>query len=115
MRRSQIPSADSRALVVDRLRYLVGERASQADEAEDVEFEPLPPPRFSRLHVGVVTVLVVFGLLVAGWALLRSRPVQIADPGAAMTVSTPSATQQSSSSSQAPTIVVHVAGAVRQP
>jgi competence protein ComEA len=118
MRRSNPPSADSRALVVDRLRYLVGSQAHQADLVEeDVDVEPLPVPRFSRVHLGVVTVLVLLGLLAAGWALLRSRPVAVPSPGAAITVSTPAPTGHSSSGRAATptTIVVHVAGAVRRP
>jgi hypothetical protein len=96
MRGSNLAGADSRALVVNRLRYLVGHPAQVTEDVdvEDVDVEPLPVPRFSRLHVGVVTVLVLLGLLAAGWALLRSWPVPIADPAAAVTVSTPVPTQQ---------------------
>jgi competence protein ComEA len=120
MRRSNPPSADSRALVVDRLRYLVGHQAGQAqpqaDPVDDLDVEPLPVPQFHRLHVGVVTVLVLLGLLAAGWALLRSRPVEVPGPSTAVTVSTPAATGHGSSSGATPTsIVVHVAGAVRRP
>jgi len=117
MRRSHVPVADSRALVVDRLRYLVGDRAEETEVAEQIEVEPLPPPRFSRLHVGVVAVLVVSRLLVAGWVLLRSRPVPIACPAAPLTLSTPAPAGGGSASSapNATTIVVHVAGAVRRP
>ena len=112
-----MPSPDSRTLAMDRLRYLVGDRATRADSVADVEVESLPAPEFSRFHVGVVTVLVLLGLLAAGWALFRSRPVPIAGPAAAVTVTTPSPTgQRSSPSSASPTtIVVHVAGAVRRP
>jgi competence protein ComEA len=119
MRRSNLPSAESRALVANRLRYLVGDQADQDDPMEDVDVgvEPLPAPRFSRMHVGVVTVLVLVGLVAAGWALLRSRPVQVTSPQAAVAVSTPVATGQPSSAGSATpaTIVVHVAGAVRRP
>ena len=107
--------------MVDRLRYLVGHQAEQAqpqaDVVEDLDVEPLPVPRFHRLHVGVVTVLVLLGLLAAGWALLRSRPVVVPGPGAAMTVSTPAAIGHGSSGDGATpsSIVVHVAGAVRRP
>jgi competence protein ComEA len=118
MRRSNAPGTGSRALVVDRLRYLVGNQTRQPELTEEVEVEPLPPaPRFHRLHLGVVTVLVLIGLLAAGWALLRSRPVAVPKPDAAVTVSTPAPTGQLSSGSAATptTIVVHVAGAVRRP
>ena len=59
------------------------------------------------------------GLLGAGWALLRARPVAVASPGAPVSVSTPvpevgSATPERTST-PAPTIVVHVLGAVRDP
>jgi competence protein ComEA len=122
MRRSSLASADSRALAVDRLRYLVGTQPKLAHPVEDVEepdVEPLPAPRFHRLHMGVVTVLVLLGVLAAGWTLLRSRPVPISGPDTAMTVSTPAATGPPSSAggpAPSPTmIVVHVAGAVRRP
>ena len=118
MRRTNPPSADSRALVADRLRYLVGSQPDQADLVEDVDVEPLPVARFSRLHLGIVTVLVLLGLLAAGWALLRARPIAIPSPGAAVAVTTPAVTTGPSSSERSATpttIVVHVAGAVRRP
>src|SRR4051794_5212168 len=94
MRRSNLPSPQSRALVANRLRYLVGDQAENGDPIEevDIDVEPLPVSRFSRIHVAVVTVLVLVGLVSAGWALLRSRPVQIPGPPAAVAVSTPEAT-----------------------
>jgi competence protein ComEA len=103
--------------VADRLRYLLGNQADQVEPAEDLEVEPLPPVRFSRLHVGIVTMLVLLGLLAAGWALLRARPVPAVGPNAVVTVSTPAATDSPSSSGRVTptTIVVHVAGAVRRP
>ena len=118
MRRSNAPSTDSRAVVVDRLRYLVGNQTPRPELIEEVEVEPLPlAPRFHRLHLSVVTVLVLLGLLAAGWALLRSRPVAVPKPDAGLTVSTPAPNGQLSSGSGATptTIVVHVAGAVRRP
>ena len=118
MRRSDPPpSAGTRALVADRLRYLFGNQPDQVDLAEDLEVEPLPVPRFSRMHLGIVTVLVLLGLVAAGWALLRARPVPVAGPDAAVTVTTPAATGSSPSSGRVTptTIVVHVAGAVRRP
>ena len=118
MTRSSAPSTDGRAVVVDRLRYLVGNQTQPQELIEEVEVDPLPlAPRFHRLHLGVVTVLVILGLLAAGWALLRSRPVAFPKPDAGVTVSTPApAGPLSSGSGVTPTtIVVHVAGAVRRP
>ena len=80
--------------------------------------DELPRPGFSRLHVGVVGVLLVLGLLAAGWLLLRARPVAVASPGEVVTMSTPSQTAPTASSatSQSATgLVVHVLGAVRDP
>ena len=118
MRGTNPSSADSRALAADRLQYLLGNQTSQiTSQVTDVEVEPLPPPRFHRLHLGIVTVLVLLGLLAAGWALLRARPVAVPSPGATVTVSTPPATSAPSSTGGAEqtSIVVHVAGAVRRP
>jgi competence protein ComEA len=115
MRRSHPPSDDSRALVADRLQYLLGTTHTETGVAIDVE--PLPPPRFHRLHVAIVTVLVLLGLLAAGWTLLRARPVALPGPVSAVTASTPPATGRASATVQASqtAIVVHVAGAVRRP
>ena len=77
-----------------------------------------PPRGFTRLHLSVVSALVVFGLLCAGWALLRSRPVAVASPGAPASVSTPHpevGASPSGPTTRASTIVVHVLGAVRVP
>ena len=118
MRGTNSPSADSRAVVADRLQYLLGNQMSQtASQVPDLEVEPIPPPRFHRLHLGIVTVLVLFGLLAAGWALLRARPVAVPGPELAVTVSTPPATSAPSSTvgAKQTSIVVHVAGAVRRP
>ena len=62
-------------------------------------------------------MLVLLGLLAAGWTLLRARPVALPGPAAAVTVSTPPATTASATASQTSqtAIVVHVAGAVRRP
>jgi competence protein ComEA len=119
MRRSNLPSSESRALVAHRLRYLVGDQPDDGDPIREVDIdpEPLPPARFSRMHLAVVTVLVLVGLVAAGWALLRSRPVQITGPPAVVAVSTPEATGRppTAGSPTPATIVVHVAGAVRRP
>jgi competence protein ComEA len=87
-----------------------------------------PPPlrRFRRSHLGVVAVLLVLGLLVAGWSALRARPVAIAS-----TPAPPAAASARPSSAAAPTasprstagaaatpqvqILVHVLGAVKKP
>jgi competence protein ComEA len=114
MRRSNPPSADSRALVADRLRHLLGD---QTGPRVAVEIEPLRPPRFGRQHLAVVTVLVLLGLLATGWTLLRARPVALPGPAAAVTVSAPADTSASAATGQPrqSTIVVHVAGAVKRP
>jgi competence protein ComEA len=113
MRGSNPPSAESRALVADRLGYLLG---SQRGPVTEVENEPRPLPRFSRLHLGIVTGFVILGLLAAGWTLLRARPVAVPGPAAAVTVSAPPGTGTPSSiGAEEAMIVVHVAGAVRRP
>ena len=80
--------------------------------------DELPKPGFSRMHVGVIGVLLVLGLIAAGWLLLRARPVAVASPGQVVTMSTPlqSAPTASPSTSERPIrLVVHVLGAVRDP
>jgi competence protein ComEA len=80
--------------------------------------EELPRQRFSRTHVGVIGVLLVLGLLTAGWLLLRARPVAVASPSEVVTVSTPTPTEGSATpttSKPVSKIVVHVLGAVRHP
>ena len=75
-------------------------------------------PGFGRLHVGVIGVLLVLGLLAAGWLLLRARPVAVASPGEVVTMSTPpqtAPTASPSTSQSAARLVVHVLGAVRDP
>jgi competence protein ComEA len=70
------------------------------------------------LHVGVIGVLLVLGLLAAGWLLLRARPVAVASPGEVVTMSTPPQTAHTTSpstSQSATRLVVHVLGAVRDP
>jgi competence protein ComEA len=91
--------------------------------------DELPPPRFRRLHVGVVAALLLAGLLWSGWSLLRARPVALATPPTVV-VSTgqPPATARpapgatpavvaspSPSGTTAGRVVVHVLGAVRRP
>jgi competence protein ComEA len=80
--------------------------------------EELPPPRFGRLHAGVIGVLLVLGLITAGWLLLRARPVAVASPGEVVTIATPVPTAASTTPSLAKSaskIVVHVLGGVRHP
>jgi competence protein ComEA len=80
--------------------------------------EALSRQRFSRTHVGVISVLLVFGLLTAGWLLLRARPIAVASPSDIVTVNSPTQTAASATptTSRADSrIVVHVLGAVRHP
>jgi competence protein ComEA len=80
--------------------------------------EELPRQRFSRTHLGVISVLLVLGLLTAGWLLLRARPVAVASPSEVVTVSSPTQTAASATpttSRAVSKIVVHVLGAVQHP
>lgn len=80
--------------------------------------DELPRQRFGRMHAGVISALLILGLLMAGWLLLRARPVAIASPGEVVTMSTPqptAATALPSTSQRAAKLVVHVLGAVRRP
>ena len=51
--------------------------------------DELPRQRFSRMHVGVIGVLLVLGVITTGWLLLRARPVAVASPSEVVTMSTP--------------------------
>ena len=80
--------------------------------------EELPRARFSRMHVGVIGVLLVLGVITTGWLLLRARPVAVASPSEVVTMSTPvqsAPTASASTSERATRLVVHVLGAVRRP
>ncbi|HEU4908298.1 MAG TPA: helix-hairpin-helix domain-containing protein, partial [Propionibacteriaceae bacterium] len=80
--------------------------------------QELPRQLFGRLHVGVIGVLLVLGLMTAGWLLLRARPVAVASPSEVVTVATPIHTAASATPSlvkSASKIVVHVLGGVRNP
>ena len=80
--------------------------------------DELPKPGFSRKHVGVIGVLLILGLIAAGWLLLRARPVAVANPGEVVTISTPqqiSPTASPSTSERPTRLVVHVLGEVRHP
>ena len=62
--------------------------------------------------------MLVLGLLTAGWLLLRARPVAVASPSEAVTVSSPTqpaASATPTTSKAVPKIVVHVLGAVQHP
>jgi competence protein ComEA len=91
---------------------------SESTQAVAEIVDELPRQRFSRMHVGVVSTLLILGMLTAGWLLLRARPVAIANPGDVVTISTPAQTvaTPTATPSKGPTkIVVHVLGAVRHP
>jgi competence protein ComEA len=111
-------------------------RVDRGSEAVLESVDELPaPPRFRRVHVGVVAVLLLAGLLWSGWSVLRARPVALADPGVVSvsaspasaatpaTAATPPAPARASPSpaptgaggSAAARVVVHVLGAVRRP
>lgn len=81
--------------------------------------------RFGPAHLAVIAVVGVIGLLVAGWAVLRAQPVNLATPIGQGPVASPSPSSPSGPPS-APTgsgtpaaepvmIMVHVIGAVREP
>lgn len=79
---------------------------------------------FRRLHVVIVAAIVVLGILLAGWAVLRARPVAVAvtPPAVDSTLSARSPSGASSGtagdpgpSASAAELVVHVLGAVKKP
>lgn len=75
---------------------------------------------FRRPHLLIVGVIVALGILLAGWAVLRARPVAVAvtpPPAAASPAGSTStgAAEDSSPSPTAPSVVVHVLGAVKKP
>lgn len=90
----------------------------------------LPPAggrfgRFGPAHLAVIAVVGVIGLLVAGWAVLRAQPVNLATPIGQGPMASPSPSSPGGPPS-APTgsgtpaaepvmIMVHVIGAVREP
>ena len=135
MRRLDESPPEVRALVADRLQYVLeaaGPRRSRARSLEQDEDVELPvdaldadPERplarsFVRVHLAVVTILVLVGLCGAGWALLRARPVAIATPDVVVAASTSrpgveASGSASASTSARPGIVVHVIGAVHRP
>jgi competence protein ComEA len=98
---------------------------SALDSAEDggahvvaEALEELPRGRFSRMHVGVIGILLMLGVITTGWLLLRARPIAVASPSEVVTMNTPlqSSPTASASTRERPTrLVVHVLGAVRRP
>jgi competence protein ComEA len=109
----QLERAGEPAMVRD-----VDGRHRLPDEFRDMPPGELPRHRFSRKHAGVVSALLILGLVGAGWLLLRARPVAVASPGEVVTVSPPAQTPASATptpSKEASKIVVHVLGAVRRP
>jgi competence protein ComEA len=88
------------------------------DESPDESSDKLPGElsrqRFSRIHVGVVSTLLILGLITAGWLLLRARPVAVASPGDMVNTSAPAMASVTPSRKGAK-IVVHIFGAVRHP
>jgi competence protein ComEA len=73
---------------------------------------------FSRAHLSVVGALIIVGLLFAGWAILRARPVALATPlpvEATTTAPRSPSSPTEGSATPAAEIMVHVLGAVRQP
>jgi competence protein ComEA len=140
MRRPDRSPPEVRALVADRLQYVLDSAAprrsrderSAGDEEDDLEPVdgdldpdpgPVPPRPFARAHLAVVTVLVLVGLLGAGWALFRARPVAVAAPAVVVSEAptVPPTGSAGAPGSTAPAasaraeIVVHVVGAVRRP
>lgn len=94
-----------------------------APQAAPEAAEELPEDRrFGRAHLGVVAVLLVLGLVGAGWSVVRARPVALgspaASPSAVVTHAAASSTAAHSAAgtpSVSPGLVVHVLGAVRSP
>jgi len=87
---------------------------------------------FRRPHLVIVAVIVALGILLAGWAVLRARPVAVAvtsptvaapdsgspgSPGPGSTGGSGAAKSggDASPSPSAPSVVVHVLGAVEKP
>ena len=75
---------------------------------------------FRRPHLVVVAAIVALGILVAGWAVLRARPVAVAvtppvSSSPAVVPAQPSTRPATSPSPSLAGVVVHVLGAVRKP
>ncbi|GAA1432014.1 hypothetical protein GCM10009616_20430 [Microlunatus lacustris] len=101
--------------------------ATAAGPSSEDLAERAPVRRFDRAHLGVVAAVLLLGVLVAGWSLLRARPVALAaaEPTAAVvteaappvaTTSLPAGPPSAAPSPEpAAALVVHVLGAVRRP
>ena len=81
-------------------------------------------PAFTRAHLAVVGVIATLGVLLAGWAVLRARPVPLPveavaaprTPAATRLPTAPTTPSASATARASPAeLVVHVAGAVRRP
>ncbi|MDN5762655.1 MAG: ComEA family DNA-binding protein [Microlunatus sp.] len=74
---------------------------------------------FGRSHLVVVGVVLALGLVIAGWAVLRARPVAVAvtppPVSAATPAESPAAPGADASQSPQAEVVVHVLGAVKKP
>lgn len=115
----------------------VGAAPAEPVELDLADVDEVPPRRFGRLHLGVVCLLLLAGLVWAGWTVLRARPVALAAPVSVTAVpsvggetggppapvpagpaasgppsgpSTPSPAARPDAS-----VVVHILGAVRRP
>ncbi len=84
----------------------------------------LPPsPRFSRRHLSVIAAVMLMGALIAGYALLRARPVALATPIAAPVSAGPTAVGRPGTAGsptpagpkKAASVTIHVIGAVKKP
>lgn len=74
------------------------------------------PWSFGRPHLIVIAVLLIIGLVGAGWAVLRARPVAVATPVGHESPTAALPSRSESSPTPSPMIImVHVAGAVREP
>lgn len=95
------------------------DRPLDADRSRNDELpldDELPPRSFGRRHLKVVAALLVLGLLVTGWSLLRARPVAVAGPAPVVSALAPAPAPTTTASTPDPVrIVVHVLGAVRKP
>jgi competence protein ComEA len=160
-RRPAPPDPELAALARDRLARLLGtdttgpRRAARpadappavADQAEEdgtdgrlVGLDDLEPPRrFTRWHVGVVTAVLLVGLVWGAWSWVRARPEAVAAPSVVVTTGVPEAPvtpapspaaasgagtsgagtlgagTSAGGASTSPELVVHVLGAVRHP
>lgn len=92
-----------------------------ADQAGFDQEVRIPRRLFSRTHLMIVAGLLVMGLMAAGWAVLRAKPVALATPVAsapadgATTVPTAGAPTVATPSPVPTMIKIHVAGAVKKP